>query len=282
MALSWAITDTGNTVTVVRTVDAVVTTFVLDKQWVKVSLYSTDIMLFQYSNSNKILYYEIYIDWNDVTIPVVLSGVALVAAVQAILDATAIIPASGGFTIDQTTPNGTYGTLAGAVDGVNTIFTVSMGSYTSGSLLLFWQGQGQAQPVSFAELNPAAGTVQVVTAPLAGDIMTAVYSVGVAVFTASDYSIVSVNFAASPYTAIPITGITYYQVDCTGGNVIINFPTAVGSSALWGVKKIDSSSNTVTLTPNGAETIDGSATKTIRFQHTEIDIYSNSTNLFIK
>jgi len=96
------------------------------------------------------------------------------------------------------------------------------------------------------------------------------------------YTIITVNFASSPYTILPTTGMTLYQVDCTGGNVIINFPTAIGSTAIWGVKKIDSSANTITLEPFGAQTIDGNANQTILFQNTQVDIYSDNVNLFIK
>lgn len=96
------------------------------------------------------------------------------------------------------------------------------------------------------------------------------------------YTIVSINFASSPYTVIPTTSTTLYQVDCTGGNIIMNFPTAIGSTAIWGVKKIDSSLNTITLEPFGAQTIDGNANQTILFQNTQVDIYSDNANLFIK
>jgi hypothetical protein len=96
------------------------------------------------------------------------------------------------------------------------------------------------------------------------------------------YTIVAVNFAASPYAVLPTSGITIYQVDCTGGGVIMNFPTAIGNTAIYGVKKIDSSLNFVRIVPNGAETIDGNATQTIRFQNTEVDIYSDNVNLYIK
>lgn len=104
----------------------------------------------------------------------------------------------------------------------------------------------------------------------------------VATATGGGYTIVSVNFAASPYTIVPTSGNYIYQVDCTGGNITINFPTAVGNTATYGIKKIDSSANTITLDPFGAQTIDGAATATIRFQNTEVDIYSNNSNLFIK
>ena len=98
----------------------------------------------------------------------------------------------------------------------------------------------------------------------------------------SGYNIITVNFAASPYTVLPTSGTTIYVVDCTAGNVVLNFPTAVANTATYGVKKIDASANTITLTPNGAETIDGAATQTIRFRWTEIDIFSDNSNLLIK
>lgn len=94
--------------------------------------------------------------------------------------------------------------------------------------------------------------------------------------------VVQINFSSSPYTVIPTTGTTLYQVDCSDGDVIMNFPTAIGSTAIWGVKKIDSSLNTITLEPFGAQTIDGNANQTILFQNTQVDIYSDNSNLFIK
>ncbi len=96
----------------------------------------------------------------------------------------------------------------------------------------------------------------------------------------SGYSIVSVS--STPYTIIPVIGTTIYLVDTSGGNVIINFPSAIGNNAVYGIKKVDSSANTITLTPFGAQTIDGQGRQTIRFQNTEIDIFSDNANLFIK
>ena len=46
-----------------------------------------------------------------------------------------------------------------------------------------------------------------------------------------DYTLLSLTFASSPYTIIPTTGITYYFVDCSGGAVVINCPTAIGTTA---------------------------------------------------
>lgn len=105
-----------------------------------------------------------------------------------------------------------------------------------------------------------------------------IYSAGGGAGTFS-YGTILVN--VTPYTIIPVTGWNIYLVDATIGNITINFPTAVGSNAVYTIKKTDATANTVILTPNGAETIDGSATKTIRFQNTSVDIYSDNTNLYI-
>lgn len=71
----------------------------------------------------------------------------------------------GAMRIDQTFPNGTYGTLIGAIDGVNTTFTVSNGSYMSGTLKVYENGQLGAQTVDWDELVPAAGTFTIIVPP---------------------------------------------------------------------------------------------------------------------
>lgn len=94
------------------------------------------------------------------------------------------------------------------------------------------------------------------------------------------YTVVNVN--TTPYTIVPITGVYVYLVDATAGAVTMNFPTAIGNTALYTIKKVDSSANTVILDPNGAQTLDGQATQTIRFQNTSVDIYSDNVNLYIR
>lgn len=93
------------------------------------------------------------------------------------------------------------------------------------------------------------------------------------------YSKTLVN--TTPYAIVPTTGYNVYNVDATAGIITINFPTAVGNAAWYVVKKIDPSANTVILDPNGAETLDGQPTQTIRFQNTSVDIFSDNSNLFI-
>lgn len=91
-----------------------------------------------------------------------------------------------------------------------------------------------------------------------------------------------INVLTTPYVVIPIVGNVKYLVDCTVGNITMNFPSAVTNTALYTVKKVDGSANTIILTPNGTETLDGSATKTIRFQNTSVDIYSDNSDLILE
>lgn len=80
--------------------------------------------------------------------------------------------------VDQTGgTSDTYGVLAGAVNGSNKRFTVSLGSYISGSLQVYYNGQLQTQGTAedWTETTPASGTFDFITAPPAGALITAVY-----------------------------------------------------------------------------------------------------------
>jgi len=70
--------------------------------------------------------------------------------------------------------------------------------------------------------------------------------------------------------------------DATAGAFTITLPTAVGNrDKRFIIKKIDSSTNTVTIDGNGAETIDGVATKILQYQYQSIDIISDNANWII-
>lgn len=77
--------------------------------------------------------------------------------------------------IDQTPQGGTYGLLAGLVNDVNTIFTVSEGIYATGTLRVFINGVLQQNGVSWTETTPGSGTFTFTTAPFTGDILTSIY-----------------------------------------------------------------------------------------------------------
>lgn len=92
------------------------------------------------------------------------------------------------------------------------------------------------------------------------------------------YSIV--NVSTTPYTIVPTSGIYYYMVDTTLGNIIINFPTAVGNTANYRFFKVVDA-NLITLTPFAGQTINTYATTELKFKNTSIDVYSNNANLIL-
>lgn len=71
----------------------------------------------------------------------------------------------------------TYGVLGGLVNSSNTVYTVSLGSYISGSLRVYLNGrlETQGSGEDWVETTPASGTFTFATAPATGEIVTAVY-----------------------------------------------------------------------------------------------------------
>ena len=70
------------------------------------------------------------------------------------------------------------------------------------------------------------------------------------------------------------------NADASGGAYAVNLPSAatVGRGFRVTIKKTDSSTNTVTVTPDGAETIDGSASFGIVNQYGAVSVISDGTN----
>jgi len=89
-----------------------------------------------------------------------------------------------------------------------------------------------------------------------------------------------ISFANSPYSAAWDEDL---EVDCTGGDVVINFPTAIGSngrSLLVG--KVDGTVNKVTYNSNGAEPILTNLAHEIIDQYTSIKFKSNGTGISLR
>ena len=85
------------------------------------------------------------------------------------------------------------------------------------------------------------------------------------------------------YTADITVGQTnsVIRIDASGGNRTVTFPTASGCTGrIYIVKKIDSSSNTVSIAANGTEAIDGltSTPKVIAAQNASFTFQSNGTS----
>jgi hypothetical protein len=97
----------------------------------------------------------------------------------------------------------------------------------------------------------------------------------------SGYTIV--NVSTTPHNPAQTSGEHILLVDATaaGGPVTINLPTAVGNTAKFTIKKIDSGSDIVTIDGSGGQTIDGDLTKEIEFQWTSMTIVSDNLNWLI-
>ncbi len=70
--------------------------------------------------------------------------------------------------------------------------------------------------------------------------------------------------------------------DCTSGAITLSLAAAATNSGrLIFIKKIDSSGNAMTIDPNGAELIDGAATKATSTQYVSFTIVSDGTAWYI-
>ena len=88
---------------------------------------------------------------------------------------------------------------------------------------------------------------------------------------------------SSTYTETSTAGTVLSLCDATSGNIIANLPAASTCSGMfYTVKKIDSSANTVTVDPNGSDTIDGGLTAVINYQYTSVTIVSNGSTWYIE
>lgn len=93
-----------------------------------------------------------------------------------------------------------------------------------------------------------------------------------------DYTTTTVSANA---TLSDISGLVTILCDCTSGNITISLPTAVGNQAAFNIKKIDSSTNTVTIDPDSTETIDGQSTVTIYDDDDFVQVQSDNSNWVI-
>lgn len=81
----------------------------------------------------------------------------------------------------------------------------------------------------------------------------------------------------SPYTATAADHTIL--ANCAAGAIVVNLPTAAGiTGRTYMIKKIDSSSNTLTIDGATTETIDAAATKVVAQQHRALLVQSDGTN----
>jgi hypothetical protein len=90
---------------------------------------------------------------------------------------------------------------------------------------------------------------------------------------------ISISSVDSPYTVATLTNDTLITVDTTGGNIVVNLPASATETdnRLLGINK-SGATNTITINPNGADTIGGNASF-VMYDDTEwSDLYLDKTN----
>lgn len=147
----------------------------------------------------------------------------------------------GGTTfIDQTPDNGSYGLLVGAVNGVNTLFTVSQSEYLTGKLQVYLNGLIQLQGAAddWQQTTPGSGTFTFNTAPATNDIITAIYETSAT--TVDNYTVKATVADTAPNylddkieivsadSSVTITP----SITNPGGNEKISYDLSVGASSI--------------------------------------------------
>ena len=110
----------------------------------------------------------------------------------------------------------------------------------------------------------------------------------VGIATNNPTSILHVNgstaYAATTKTANYTATVNDHTIICnnSSGSITISLPAASGCSGrTYVIKKISGLLNDVVINPNGAETIDGAATRTLTVQYESVLIQSDGTNWVI-
>ena len=79
------------------------------------------------------------------------------------------------------------------------------------------------------------------------------------------------EYSDSPYTVNALKDCTVIW-DASGGACVQNLPAATNSGKIFYFKKVDSSANTVTVTPDGTDTIDGAASYVLSTQYESVTV----------
>jgi hypothetical protein len=95
------------------------------------------------------------------------------------------------------------------------------------------------------------------------------------------YKDVAVTSVTTTYTALSTDEVI--SASASGASFTITLPTAVGTTGRqYTIKKTDSTSNTVTIDGNSAETIDGATTYVLNEKNQAVRIVSNGSNWIVQ
>ncbi len=82
---------------------------------------------------------------------------------------------------------------------------------------------------------------------------------------------------------IQLDAMGLYCIDASLGNVTVTLPSASGRENTWfEILRLDDSSNTVTITPSGSETMSGMTTFQLTDQWSTIQLFAYSNNYLIR
>jgi hypothetical protein len=99
---------------------------------------------------------------------------------------------------------------------------------------------------------------------------------------ASNVGTISLSSSNGVTTLTGLVQVNNQFIDASGGAKVINLPTAAsGVHVIYTFTKSDSSGNTVTITPSGAEKISGQSTFVLTTQNQALSIMSNGTDWYI-
>ena len=106
--------------------------------------------------------------------------------------------------------------------------------------------------------------------------------------TVSSTTVVSGGSTGSSMSAIPVVDLTtdtalttkaIYLCDETGGSFTVTLPTAIGKRGqMWYFLKVGGTANTVTLQPDGTETINGDTDLLMAEPEMSITLFSDDAN----
>lgn len=189
------------------------------------------------------------------------------------------ITGSGSVVVDSTL---FFKKATGQTNNINSINNFTNFNYFNGNTILNSGGINTTKILNLTAQQPVYVTSTGVVNAWAGQIFGAGNST---TFTGPLNALsFAGNINITPKTANYTYTSTDYtiQFNCTGGALLANLPAAatVPTGIVYNVKKIDSSINTLTITPNGAELIDGAAALVISMK-SNVQIQNTSTGWIV-
>lgn len=124
--------------------------------------------------------------------------------------------------------------------------------------------------------------VNVNTAPVEGDLLAYVSGEWVAQAPYSYTFAASIEQQTADYLESRSSGYAVTLCDATALDIVATLPACVTCSGIvLTIKKVDSSVNTVTITPDGSETVDGASSYVLSSQYELLKITSDGANWHI-